>query len=264
MSLLPTPAKPSDHRVLLVNDDGLHARGIVLLEELVREFTDDIWVVAPEEERSGAAHSLSITTPVRMRQVDERHYAVKGTPTDCVLLAYWELMAEQRPTMVISGINHGENLAEDLSYSGTAGGAMEAALLGLPAVAMSQVYTLGGKPRIDTATRFGPDLLKQLLTCEWHAGTWINVNFPNVAPDQVSGVRLTTQGQRRPGSFKPLRRVDGRNVPYWWIKIAYDVGEPAAGSDLEAIAAQAVSVTPLQMNMSDQDFRRRLAGAFPQ
>ena len=250
MSVIPATRELERHRVLLVNDDGIHAGGLQLLEKLARNFTDDVWVVAPDEEKSGASHSVSITNPIRVRQLGERHFAVKGTPTDCVLLAYWELLADRPPTVVISGINHGENLAEDITYSGTAAGAIEGAVLGVRAIAMSQVYELGTQPRLDVAEQYGPEVLRRLLSCEWQPGSFVNVNFPNVAPDQVSGTRVTTQGRRLPGSFRPIGRRDGRNVPYYWIKLAYDPGQPQVGSDLHAIAERAVSVTPMHVDLT--------------
>src|SRR6266849_1810525 len=114
----------SKHRVLIINDDGIHATGILLLKKIVRQFTEDVWVVAPDEEKSGASHSISMNIPVRVREIDSRHFAIKGTPTDCALLAIYEIM-KMRPTILLSGINRGANLAEDITYSGTAAAAME-------------------------------------------------------------------------------------------------------------------------------------------
>ncbi|MBL6616264.1 MAG: 5'/3'-nucleotidase SurE, partial [Reyranella sp.] len=259
----PQETPPQKPRVLLVNDDGIHAAGILLLEELVRQYTDDVWVVAPAEERSGASHAISLTTPVRMRQLGERKFAVYGTPTDCVLLGYWHVLKDQPPTVLISGINHGENLAEDVTYSGTASAAMEGALLGMRSIAMSQVYHIhGGQPRWDTARQHGAAVLGPLLTCPWEPGVFVNVNFPDVAPDQVSGIRLTTQGQRMPGSFKPIARIDGRNVPYYWIKIEYDPGAPVADTDLDAMRHHAVSVTPMHIDLTAHRFNKTLQSAF--
>jgi 5'-nucleotidase len=110
------PAKLGDHRVLIINDDGIEAHGIKMLEEIAREFTDDVWVVAPDEEKSGFSHSISMTIPIRVRKVDDRHFAVKGTPTDCALLAIYEFMGGRPPTVLLSGINRGANLAEDITY----------------------------------------------------------------------------------------------------------------------------------------------------
>ena len=151
---------PGAQRVLLVNDDGIEATGLKLLEEIVRGFTDDVWVVAPDEEKSGASHSLSLTLPVRVRRIDDRHFAIKGTPTDCALLAIYELMSEQKPTVLLSGINRGANLAEDVTYSGTAAAAMEGALLGIRAIALSQVFTIGGEAHWETARRYTAPVLE--------------------------------------------------------------------------------------------------------
>ena len=264
MADLTPPPRLDQHRVLLVNDDGIDAPGIKLLEELVREIAPDVWVVAPDEERSGSSHSISLTVPVRIRRVDDRHFAIKGTPTDCALLAIWELMKDAPPTVLISGINRGANLAEDITYSGTAAPAMEGAILGVRSIALSQVFTLGGEPHWDTSRRFAPPILRELLQCHWDAGTFVNVNFPDVPPDQVSAVRITTQGQRPPGSFRPERRIDGRHIPYYWIRLAYRDGDIEAGTDLEAMRDKAVSITPMQMDLTAHSFKRSLDQLFHQ
>jgi 5'-nucleotidase len=262
MARLSAPEHLSEHRILLVNDDGIRSQGIQLLEAMARQFTDDVWVVAPEEEHSGASHAISLTSPLRMRRLDERHFAVKGTPADCVLLAFFELLKDFPPTVVLSGINHGENLAEDMVYSGTAAAAMEGAILGVRAIALSQVFQMGKPPRLETARRFTPGILKPLLSCPWATGHFININFPDVDPDEVSGVRLTRQGWRRPGSFRPLQRIDGRKVPYYWIGIQYEVGVLAPGTDLHAIDERAISVTPMQLDQSAPAFASELESAF--
>jgi len=252
----------SKHRVLLVNDDGIHAPGIQLLEKIVRRYTDEVFVVAPDEERSGASHSISMNIPVRIREIDDRHYAVKGTPTDCALLAIYEVMKDRPPTILLSGINRGANLAEDITYSGTAAAAMEGALLGIPSVALSQVFTPRGRVNWETAEVYTPKVLDRLLTTEWQPNTFVNVNFPDAMPDAVTGIRVVSQGQRPPGSFLPEGRIDGRDVPYYWIKLAYKDGGFDAGSDLEAIRDNAVSVSPIQLNMTANPFRQRLVEAF--
>jgi 5'-nucleotidase len=258
MSELSPPASLSAHCVLLVNDDGVDAPGIKLLEELVREFTDDVWVVAPDEEKSGFSHSVSMTLPVRVRKIDDRHFAVKGTPTDCALLAIYELMGERRPTVLLSGINRGANLAEDITYSGTAAAAMEGALLGIRSIALSQVFTSGGEVHWDTAKRYAVPILQKLLVCDWEPGSFVNVNFPDALPEHVTGTSVTTQGQRSPGSFQPVRRVDERNVPYYWIKLAYQLGGLEPGTDLRAISENAVSITPMQLDLTAHSFRHYL------
>ena len=256
------PPRTSPHRILLVNDDGIEAAGLKLLAEIAREISDDVWIVAPDEERSGFSHSISMTVPIRVRKLDERRYAIKGTPTDCALLAIYDFMADQKPTLLLSGINRGANLAEDITYSGTAAAAMEGALLGVRSIALSQVFAHGGEARWPTARRFAPEILRQLLACDWEPGSFVNVNFPDCAPEDVKGVRVTTQGRRLPGSFRPVRRVDERNFPYYWIKLAYQTGELEAGTDLAAIADNAISVTPMQLDLTSNSFRHYLDGVF--
>jgi 5'-nucleotidase len=251
----------TNHRVLIVNDDGIDADGIKLLERIVRTYTDDVWVVAPDEEKSGASHSISMHTPIRARQVGDRHFAVKGTPTDCALMAIYELMPE-RPTILLSGINRGANLGEDITYSGTAAAAMEGALLGVPSVALSQVFAPGGTVHWATAEACTPQVLKVLMATDWVPGTFVNVNFPDVPAEGVTGLKVVSQGQRPPGSFKPDARVDARRVPYYWIKLDYTEGGLDAGTDLAAIHAGAVSICPIQLNMTAWNFHKQLAAQF--
>lgn len=250
----------SKHRILLTNDDGIHAPGLQLLERILRRYTDNVWVVAPSEERSGASHSISMHDPIRMRELDDRHFAIKGTPTDCALMGIYEIMPEP-PTLMLSGINWGANLAEDITYSGTAAAAMEGALLGVPSVALSQVHSFG-HVHWDTAEAFLPQVLEGILTTGFDPGTFVNVNFPPVAAAAVSGVRVTTLGQRPAGSFTPVRREDARTKPYYWIKLTYQDGNEHPGTDLRAMADGAVSVTPIQLDMTAHAMKARMERAF--
>jgi 5'-nucleotidase len=248
-------------RILIVNDDGIDAPGIILLEEIARSFTADVWVIAPDEERSGAGHSMSITYPIRVSKRDERHFAVKGTPTDCALLGVYELM-DRRPDVLLSGINRGPNLAEDVTYSGTASAAIEGAMLGIPSIALSQIITYQSEVHWDTARKYAPIVIRQLLQMQWRAGTFMNVNFPNCPPDAVTGIRATSQGLRPGGAFRPVRRVDERHVPYYWIKITFPPGGEGQGNDLQAAVDNAVSVTPLQTDMTSHSLIPELAALF--
>jgi 5'-nucleotidase len=258
MAELAPPSKLNKQRILIVNDDGIEGPGIKLLEQLVREITDDVWVVAPDEEKSGFSHSISMTIPIRVRKIDDRHYAVKGTPTDCALLAIYDFMGDEKPTALLSGINRGANLAEDITYSGTAAAAMEGALLGVRSIALSQVFKIGSVVHWATSLRFAPPLLKHLLTCDWEPGSFVNINFPDCPPEAVTETRVTTQGRRLPGSFRPVRRIDERNFPYYWIKLTYQTGSLEAGTDLLAITENAISVTPMQLDLTSNSFRHYL------
>jgi 5'-nucleotidase len=248
-------------RILITNDDGIDAPGLQLLEEIALELTDDVWVVAPDHEKSGASHSISLHVPIRMRRRDERHYAVVGTPTDCVLMAYYEIMRECRPTLVLSGINNGANLAEDVSYSGTASAAMEGTLLGIRSIALSVVRALDGEARWDAAAQHVPELLRRLIaTPEWPAGSFVNINFPDALPEELTGARITTQGRRPPGAFVIDARIDARRVPYYWVKLTYPEGERHADTDLQAIHDKAISITPIQMDFTNHAWRSSLQG----
>jgi 5'-nucleotidase len=247
-------------RVLIVNDDGIDGPGIKLLEELVSRFTSDIWVVAPDEERSGAGHSISISHPIRLKQRDERHFAIKGSPTDCALLGIHELLGDRKPDILFSGINAGPNLAEDITYSGTCSAAMEGAMLGIPSVALSQFLRYRQPVHWETSRHFLPGIIERLITHPVRPGTFVNVNVPDCAIEDVTGIRVTTQGRRPPGSYLPKRRIDERTVPYYWIKIAHLDGEIEEGSDLAAMRDRAISITPLQLDMTDRVTARELEG----
>jgi 5'-nucleotidase len=250
----------SGHRVLLTNDDGIHAPGIVLLEKIIRRYTQEVWVVAPSEERSGASHSISMHDPIRHRALDDKHHAIKGTPTDCALMGIYTIMPE-RPTLLISGINWGANLAEDVTYSGTAAAAMEGALLGVPSIALSQVHHMS-EVHWETAERYLPEVLEKILSVGVLPGTFVNVNFPPVPPSEVRGIRVVSQGLRPPGSFIPEERVDARTKPYFWIKIAYKPGNMEEGTDLKAIADGEIAVSPIQLDMTARTMMERLSKAF--
>ena len=135
-------------RILVTNDDGVHAPGLKVLEAIARQLSDDVWVIAPETDQSGVSHSLSLNDPLRLREISSRHFAVKGTPTDCVIMGTRHVMNGSRPDLVLSGVNRGQNVAEDVTYSGTVAGALEGAILGVPSIALSQAYGPGGRDTV--------------------------------------------------------------------------------------------------------------------
>ena len=229
-------------RILVTNDDGIHAHGLTVLEEIARTLSDDIWVVAPETDQSGVSHSLSLNDPLRLREVGERHFAVKGTPTDCVIMGARHILGEKRPDLVLSGVNKGRNVAEDVVYSGTIAGALEGTILGIPSFALSQEFSMETRnaPLWETALKFGPPILRKVIDAGVPKDTVININFPACAPDEVLGVRVTRQGKRNPGLMRVEERRDGRGNPYFWIGFARAAafGTPADGTDLAALAAR--------------------------
>jgi 5'-nucleotidase len=180
-------------RILLTNDDGIHAPGLEVLEKIARELSDDLWIVAPETDQSGVAHSLSLNDPLRLREIGPRHYAVKGTPTDCVIMGVRYLMRDRPPDVVLSGVNRGRNCAEDVTYSGTVAGAMEGTVLGIPSFALSQSHSAANRqrPHWETALRYAPDLIRRVLQEGVPRDVLININFPDCRG---------RPGQARPGT----------------------------------------------------------------
>src|SRR5579872_5962692 len=173
--------KAGPMRILLTNDDGVHAAGLKLLESIARELSDDVTVVAPENDQSGVSHSLSLSDPLRLREIGPRHFALKGTPTDCVIMGVRRILADRPPDLVLSGVNRGQNVAEDVTYSGTIAGAMEGTTLGITSFALSQAYGLDTRqnPHWETAVRHGPDVIRKVLDTGVPEGILVNVNFPD-------------------------------------------------------------------------------------
>ena len=246
-------------RILVTNDDGIHAPGLDVAETIARALSDDVWVVAPESEQSGASHSLTLAGPLRLRQVRERRYAVSGTPTDCVLMACLHLLKDRPPDLVLSGVNPGSNLADDITYSGTVAGAMEGCALGIPAIALSQ-DPAGSRLEIDWSAGevHGPAVIRQLLAAGWPQGVLMNVNFPGIPAEQVCGLSLVPQGHYDMLSTEIIARTDMRERPYYWIGLRHHETVPAEDSDLGAIAAGRISVTPLHLNLTEQAVLRKM------
>lgn len=249
-------------KILITNDDGIHAPGLKVMEDIARQISDDITVVAPEFDQSGVAHSLSLNDPLRLREISPSHFAVKGTPTDCVIMAVYKILADKKPDLVLSGVNRGHNVAEDVTYSGTVAGAMEGTILGIPSIAMSQSYMPGGHNDVpwEGATTFGPDLLRKILKAGIPPNTLINVNFPRCPASEVQGVSVCAQG-KRDTLLRIEERHDGRRNPYYWIGFQRLQGTPGAGTDLEALAANRISVTPLRIDLTDMASLDRYAKA---
>jgi 5'-nucleotidase len=252
-------------RILLTNDDGIHAPGLAILEAIAKTLSDDVFVVAPETDQSGVAHSLSLNNPLRLREISPRHFAVQGTPTDCVLMGVRKIMADIRPDLILSGVNRGQNVAEDVTYSGTIAATMEGTLVGVPSIALSQAYGGPEGPRSirwDCAETHAPALIAKILKAGIGPGILINVNFPACAPDEVAGVAITTQGRRDTELMRIEERRDGRGNPYYWLMFQRGGFTPEAGTDIEAIAAKKISLTPLRLDLTDEATRRRYAEVF--
>jgi 5'-nucleotidase len=249
-------------RILVSNDDGINAPGLKSLTKIAKAISDDVWIVAPEMEQSGAAHSLTLTEPLRIRKLSARKFAVKGTPTDCVMLAMHSIVKGKRPDLVLSGVNRGGNLGEDVTYSGTVAAAMEGTLLRVPAIALSQVFTFGHPVKWATAEHHGSRVIKRLLKAGWPEDCLMNVNFPDVMHNSVKGAVICRQGRRAEADLMFDERIDARGVPYFWLGFRRDIGEPHPDSDLAVIARGGISVTPLQFDLTHTRTLNRLKKAF--
>ena len=248
-------------RILVSNDDGINAPGIRILEKVARSLSNDVWVVAPEHEQSAAGHSLTIRRPLRVRRLAARRFAVDGTPTDAVLLGVNHIVKGRRPDLVLSGVNRGGNLGDDITYSGTVAAAMEAVILGIPAIAFSQHVTPEHPIRWPTAQHWAPEIIRRVTAAGWGRNVLINVNFPDLAAEAVRGIEVTCQGKRKIGD-QLAERLDPRGEPYVWIGAQRTEDAGIAGTDLEAIYRGAVSVTPLCVDLTDRDTMRALAPVF--
>jgi 5'-nucleotidase len=256
------PIDLSTARILLSNDDGIDAPGLKVLERIARSFSKDVWVVAPEREQSGASHSLTLHSPLRIRKLGPKRFSVSGTPTDCALLAVNNIMRGKPPALLLSGINWGGNMGEDVTYSGTVAVAMEGTLLGVPSIAFSLALANGAKPMWDTCAAVLPDVIRSLAAASWPVNTLMNVNVPNLPAAEVRGTKAVAQGQRKLGG-NIVEAKDPRGRPYYWIGPSRDEDASAVGTDIWAVSQGYVSITPAFMNMTHQAGLQQLADLFP-
>jgi 5'-nucleotidase len=232
--------------ILVSNDDGIRAAGIRALEAALAPL-GEVWVVAPDREQSAASHSLSLYRPLRVETIDERHFAIDGTPTDAVNLAINGIM-KRKPDLVVSGINHGGNLGDDITYSGTVSAAMEGTLLGVPSIAVSLVSH--DQPDFSAAAAFAAALARALSDRGLPRDTLLNVNVPALPAAELRGYRVTRQGKRRYGDAL-VEHLDPRGRKYFWIG-GEDLGfVPAEGTDCTAVAGGYISITPLHLDLTN-------------
>jgi 5'-nucleotidase len=243
----------SDKLILVTNDDGCSAPGINTLIHHLKDIAN-ILVVAPDRERSAVGHGMTFFHPLRVHIIREEEnfhfYATDGTPTDCVLIGIYQL-TEVMPDLIVSGINRGSNLGDDITYSGTVSAALEGAIQGIPSMAVS----LASYDDFDytTAARFAADMARKLLEKGLPEGVFLNVNVPAVEPEKIKGVQFTKQG-RSVYKQQIIKRVDPRERDYFWVTGALPVGEPIEGTDFCAVSNNYISVTPLHLSLSKEDF----------
>ena len=263
--MLKFPKDIKNARILLANDDSIHAHGFQILEETIKSICDDVWVVAPETEQSAVGHSLTIHTPLRLRKYAEKRYSVMGTPTDCVMMGAKYLMADKRPDLVISGINHGRNAADDVTYSGTVAVAIEGTIIGIPSVAFSNSYDPNtGKYNWDVPRHNIPKILLAMQGQEWSDNVLVNVNFPYIEGDMPEPeVVVCAQGHYEPSMNDIVECTDPRGRQYFWI------GPPEHHQDLKTentdishIQNGKITVTPLSLILTDEPTLKKLEGIF--
>ncbi|KQV83629.1 5'/3'-nucleotidase SurE [Rhizobium sp. Root1220] len=249
-------------RILLTNDDGIHAEGLAALERIARRLSDDVWIVAPETDQSGLAHSLSLSEPLRLRRISDKHFALRGTPTDCVIMGIKQVM-DTKPDLVLSGVNSGSNVADDVTYSGTIAGAIEGTMHGVRSFALSQAYQHVDGARMlpwEVCEAHAPALLDRLMALDLPEGTFLNLNFPSCRAEEVEGVEVTAQGKLA-FNLQVDARADGRGVPYYWLKFGERAGAFAEGTDIHALKHRKISVTPLKLDLTDYSVQDRVARA---
>lgn len=258
--MLELPFNLKKARILVSNDDGIHAPGLKVLEKIAKSLSPDVWVVAPESEHSGASHSLTLRRPLQISKVAKQKFAISGTPSDCTLIAVNHLMKDRRPDIVLSGINRGGNLGEDVLYSGTVAAAMEGAMLGIPAIAFSQVR-VKDKLHWETAAAFAPEVIRKLTSVAWPKGVLMSVNFPPVPPKEVTGIEVGRQG-RRMSHVEVVHARDPFEREVTWIG-DFPTDEPEhPETDLGIVLARSVSVTPLHFDLTHHSMLRRIEGLF--
>jgi len=249
-------------RILLTNDDSIHAEGLAVLERIARTLSDDVWVIAPETDQSGLAHSLTLSEPLRLRKIDDRRFALRGTPTDCVIMGVREVL-DGRPDLILSGVNAGQNIADDVTYSGTVAGAIEGTLLGIRSIALSQAFGWDDGERDihwEVSETHAPALLQKLIDIDLPDGTFLNVNFPHCRLEDVKGPVVTAQGRLTHG-LTIEERKDGRGLPYYWLRFTREPVVARQGSDVHALRNQEISVSPLKLDLSDHAAQDRIATA---
>ncbi len=252
---------PKHCRILISNDDGIHAPGIKILTRIAKMISDDVWIVAPETEQSAASHSLTVRTPVRIRKLAAKRYAVDGTPTDCVLIGVLEILKDHPPDLMISGVNGGSNMAEDITHSGTVAAATMGASLGIPAIAFSQQVTMGAPLDFSSALKYGPELIRKLMKAAWRRDVVVNINFPDRPAEAIRGVTITRQGRRRIKEHI-TKSVDPFGRPYYWIGSPRKELELTQDSDISAVMRGEISVTPLDLDLTHTTMLRDLRDQF--
>ena len=256
-----SPINLKDARILLTNDDGYSAQGLKLLKEIVEQFSDDVWVVAPEVEKSGASHALTFKDEIRLKRHDEKLFSLDGSPSDCVAIGLDKVLTDRRPDLILSGINSGCNVGEDVTYSGTIAAAMEGLIRRVPSIAISQNYESGKKNEIlwDASQKYFPRILENITEMGWDDNVFISINFPHCSAKDVKDIQITTQGNRDTDDLVIYEKE--RNVFRFGLRrrLEESVSKiPSASNhsvegfmtDVKAVADMRISITPLHLDLT--------------
>jgi 5'-nucleotidase len=249
-------------RILLINDDGIEAPGLEILERIAGVLAREIWVVAPEHDQSGVSHAVSLHHPLRATARGPRRWAVTGTPGDCVM-GLCHLMRGAPPQLLLSGVNRGVNLGIETVFSGTVGGAMTGMMLGVPSIALSQAWTDRDNVRWETSAALGPGIVRRLIDIGWSAGTCLSINFPDLPPERVGPLTLARQGAGSVEGMNVEARTDPRGFTYYWVSFRRGDRDQGPESDVEALSSGRIVVTPLRYDRTDEDAYARLTRSLP-
>jgi len=244
--------------VLLTNDDGIEAPGLAVLEQVAATLAREVWIVAPDHDQSGTSHSISLHAPLRVAEHGPRRFGISGTPGDCVVMAARHLMRDAPPDLVLSGINRGGNLGLETVFSGTVGAAMTGMLLGIRSIALSQVFTDRNAVKWHTSRGLAPDVIRRLLTAGWTDGACLNVNFPDVEPEQAGPLVVSRQGMGLVKAIDVRAHVDPRGIPYHWLQFSRGPRPDVDDAEAMVVGRGAVSVTPLRFERTDDDAAAQL------
>ncbi len=250
-------------RILLINDDGIEAPGLAILERIAAELAREVWIVAPEHDQSGVSHAVSLHHPIRATARGPRRWAVTGTPGDCVVMGLSHLMRGSLPQLLLSGVNRGANLGIETVFSGTVGGAMTGMMLGIPSIALSQAWTDREAVRWGTAAALGPRIVQELMNIGWSKDTCLSVNFPDLPADEAGPLTLARQGAGSVEGMDVKPRIDPRGFTYYWVSFRRGDRDQGPESDVAALNAGRVVVTPLRYDRTDENAYAMLARSLP-
>ena len=243
-------------RILLSNDDGIHSPGLEIMEKIAKSISNDVWIVAPNSEQSGTGHSITLRRPIHIYQKKEKRFSVEGTPTDCVLIAIQHIMKDNPPDLILSGINSGANLGEDVHYSGTVAAAVEGTLQGIPSIAFSLI----GKEeyRWQVPEFFSKKIIYDICSTDWEKNILFNINFPDAEVNEIKGIRFASQGRHKIGD-NLIPRKNPRGQTYIWIG-ATRVGDlEDKSTDVSIVDNGYISITPLNIDQTHYKTLNRLS-----